>query len=150
MSATYPGRLPFPALRVVTQLPFLLGGHNLELQRLHFPNGEDAKHPLARLPVLTRESGSPAGTLAVPPPKADLSVSQLGLSEHGIQVLSGHLGPILLHLPKIECDGAPRPGKAGDLEHLAVLKKQLGQPRLHCRLTIKEKSETLQNWRYRS
>ena len=67
-------------------------------------------------------------SLAVPPPKADLGVPQLGLSKHGIKIIGGHLGAILLHLPEIEGDGMPCPPQAGNLEHLAIPKRQLREP----------------------
>ena len=82
-------------------------------------------------------------SLAVPPPKADLGVPQLGLSKRGIKIIGGHLGAILLHLPEIEGDGTPCPPQAGDLEHLAIPKRQLREPWLNRALTVKEKSKLL-------
>ena len=81
-------------------------------------------------------------SLTVPPPEADLGVPQLGLSEHGIEVVRGHLGPVLLHLSEVEGDSTPCPPQAGDLKHLAIIpQRQLREPWLNRALAVKEKAK---------
>ena len=119
----------------------------MELQGLNLPYGEDTKHPLARLPTHSgegrvRRMHFRRKSLTVPPPEADLGVPQLGLSEHGIEVVRGHLGPVLLHLSEVEGDSTPCPPQAGDLKHLAIIpQRQLREPWLNRALAVKEKAK---------